>query len=281
MTDEPDDTEEPEAEAQEQEAPPPEQPAKGWSEVDEADARALGWKPRDEWKGEVPPGYIDAPREYLDRAERILPFRKLKERMEASERKHAADIASVKADQAKAYEAARKREIAAIREEMAASVRLADEDRYKAAEAKLDKLQEQPSAQTTAQPGPGTEDERLAHQWHMDNRETVSDPYRYAVANAAFMEAADKPMAERLAYASRRVAEMFGGRQAAPDPQAQRAVAAKVDQGGLARAPRKEAFDGLPEAARDVFKQEVAKGRFKDTAAERKAFHDDYMEVAR
>ena len=74
MTDEAQVTAAPDAAPQEVQAPK-------WAPEAEQEAKALGWKSPDEWKGDVPSGYIDDPTKYLERAESFTPFRKIKVRM--------------------------------------------------------------------------------------------------------------------------------------------------------------------------------------------------------
>ena len=59
----------------------------GWSESDEDIARRFGWKPRTEWKGEVPPTFVDDPREFLAGKTKVLDdFSSVKEQLEATRR---------------------------------------------------------------------------------------------------------------------------------------------------------------------------------------------------
>jgi hypothetical protein len=63
------------------------EPDAGWSESDEDIARRFGWKPRTEWKGEVPPTFVDDPREFLSGKTKVLDeFSSVKEQLDATRR---------------------------------------------------------------------------------------------------------------------------------------------------------------------------------------------------
>jgi len=66
---------------------PDDEPDQGWAESDEEIARRFGWKPRTEWKGEVPPTFVDDPREFLAGKTKVLDeFSSVKEQLEATRR---------------------------------------------------------------------------------------------------------------------------------------------------------------------------------------------------
>lgn len=277
MMDERDDIEPVEVEASEPEVTEA-APVKEWSDDDEFEAKALGWKGDDEWKGDKPAGYIADPREYLRRAETFGPFRKLKEKTDRLE-DHLRRVESIAAKQVeraqKQAEAEFNQRLAAIQSEKRRAAQEGDLERYdqlSATEARL----ERPKAEAPAPAAPVDplgDDVKAKHAW-------INDPYlrkRGAeLVDEAFGRGELPPTAspqEQVAFVEGRLRtyypHLFQTEQKAP------AKASPVDGGGIASA-RRSGFSALPQDAKDAFKRLVAQGVFKDTDEDRKFYHDEY-----
>jgi hypothetical protein len=254
-------------------------PAKEWSDDEEFEAKALGWKAPDDWKGDKPPGYIADPREYLRRAETFGPFRKIKEKLERLE-DHTRRIESVTAKQVeraqKQAEAEFNQRLNAIQAEKRKAAQEGDLERYDqlaATEARL----ERPKLDTVPPVEPPkdtlTEEVKAKHTW-------VNDAYLRRRGAELVDEAFGTGELPRTATPQEQVVFVEGRLKAyyphlfqpeqKPVPKA-----SPVDGGGIASA-RRTGFSSLPQDAKDAFKRLVAQGVFKDTDEDRKFYHDEY-----
>lgn len=254
-----------------------EAPKKEWSDDDEVEARAFGWKPPEEWQGRKPEGFIDDPRAYMDRAMTFKPFRTLKERFDSLER--TADERIRKVETA-SLEFARKQfdaQLDAIRTQKAAAVEYADVARYKALdqqEAELAKQMPQAAPQRPAQPGPDpwVEDYRKTQDgaW-INNAELRNVGARLINGNPDMLRASPQ---EQVQWAEREIRNLYPQYFSATTPRpAPRQV---VDGGGLASSRAGDDFGKLPKDAREVFNRYVKEGVVKDTKEARQEWANEY-----
>lgn len=260
------------------EAVDPPEPIKDWSDDEEFEARALGWKPKDEWKGEAPPGFIDNPRAYLDRAETFGPFRKLRERTERLE-EHLRKVESVAAKQVERAQQQAEQEYQRRLEAINAQKRKAAEegdleayDKWNAAEQRLERPRPE-AVEPVAPQDPITPDLREKHKW-------VTDPYlRHQGAQLVDQgfRSGELPKGasaqEQAEYAETRLKSYFP--HIFNPPKKDPPKPSPVEAGGVAQAAR-GGFASLPKEAKDAFKRLVAQGVFKDTDEDRKFYHDEY-----
>lgn len=241
-----------------------------WAPEVEQEARALGWKPPDEWKGDAPPsGIIDDPTRYLERAENFAPFRKLKEQNAEALRR----IEAVAAKQMERERANHAAELASIKAQKAAAVETGDIEAYTALERKEDKLREAaPDApKQTAVP----DDHRSAiEQWSVDKTWFKKDPVMTQAAAVLYGQAQADGLTDPkaiLARVDREMAEKFSAL-------APKSLKVEAVEGGLTFGSSSVAspFEKLPKDAKDAFRRFVEKGVFKDTKEDRAQYAEDY-----
>lgn len=257
-------------------------PEKQWTEADEADARALGWKAPDEWRGKVPAGYIDDPRQFRERAMSFGPVRKLIEDNEklrrdtdlSLRRMEALTDAAIKSAKARARE-----EIARLTAEQRKAAETGDVETFDALERrKSQTVRDAMDAEASyrpADPGPqpNAADAAAIEVWAAGKSWLKRDKIKTAAAVAAY----DEAMAEgfttpqaRLAYVDRIIAERF---PEAPPPRQQASVEGGMPMGAGVRA---SAFSKLPKDAREAFASQVKRGWFEDTPADRQTYAELY-----
>lgn len=240
-----------------------------WTPDVETEARALGWKAPDEWKGEVPAGYIDDPNRYLERAENFTPFRKLRERTDEAVRKIEA-VATKQFERERANHAA---ELNRIKAEKVAAVETGDIDTYRALEKQEDKLRE--AAPEAAKPSAVPDDHRSAiEQWSVDKAWFKADPIKTQAAAIIYGQAQQNGLTDPkaiLAYVDREMSKQFA--DLAP-----KAPKAEAVEGGLTFGSSSVAspFEKLPADAKAAFRRFVEKGVFKDTKEDRATYAEDY-----
>lgn len=256
--------------------PQPDQPqAPAWSDEDAEEARAFGWKSPDEWVGEIPAGYIDDPKRFLERASNFTPFRKIKERLEAREAEIARKDAEFDERARKleaVYERSRQLDRERLMAERADAVEMADRARFDAAERQLQALDApvEPPKPPAPAADPYVQEYEAKNEW-------VKNPI-LREAGARLIDAAGlngRPAAEQIAFAEAEVRKMYPAYF--PKPEAPRPAAQRVDGGGLAGgAGRASAFSTLPSEARQAFSKFVKEGLFEDNEKDRKRYADDY-----
>lgn len=244
-------------------------PAPKWSPDVEAEARALGWKPPDEWKGDLPPaGIIDDPARYLERAENFAPFRKLKEQNAEALRR----IEAVAAKQVERERAAHQEALAKIKADKIAAVEVGDIDAYKALEKREEAVRSQaPDAKSEAVP----DNHRAAiEQWSVNKPWFKADPIKTQAAAIIYGQAQQSGLTDPgaiLAYVDREMSKQFA--DLAPKATPVETVEAGLTFGsGSVASP----FEKLPKDAKDAFRRFVEKGVFKDTKEDRAQYAEDY-----
>lgn len=242
-----------------------------WAAETEQEAKALGWKSPDEWKGDVPSGYIDDPSKYLERAESFTPFRKIKERMTEVERKADERIRKLESVQEKAFE----RKLAEIQAAKIEAVEVGDVEKFKALETQQSELQK-PEAPAQDYSPHLSEIQR----WSVGKDWFKSDTIMTQAAATMYGEAQSKGLTDPkaiLAEVDRRLAETFPHKFGAKPAAMQRG--ADVEPGLTFGGGTADPLDKLPSDAKAAFARYVAKGLFKDTKEGRAAYAKDYNDA--
>jgi hypothetical protein len=241
-----------------------------WAPETETEARALGWKAPDEWKGEIPSGYIDDPNRYLERAESFAPFRKIKEQSEERFRK----LEAVTAKQVERERLAHQAELAKIKGDKIAAVEVGDVDAYKALEKREEAVRNQ-IPDDAPKPSGVPENHRSAiEQWSVGKPWFKTDPVMTNAATVLYGMAEKEGLTDpkaMLAYVDREMATKFASL-------APKAPAIEAVEGGLTFGSGSIAspFEKLPKDAKDAFRRFVDKGVFKDTKEDRAQYAEDY-----
>lgn len=247
-----------------------------WAPEVEMEARALGWKPPEEWKGDAPPtGIIDDPARYLERAESFGPFRKLKEQNAEALRR----IEAVAARQLERERQQHQATLDRIKAEKIAAVEVGDVDKYKALETREDAIRKQAPAEMAPQQAP-SEEIAAIDAWRKDRpwfgkdapdfnlllSQKAAEVYGLAVQNGI------TSYKDRLAFVDSQMATAH--------PELYRKKAAPVEnvEAGLTfgSASASSPFEKLPKDAKDAFRRFVEKGVFKDTKEDRAQYAEDY-----
>tara|TARA_R110002126_G_scaffold73946_3_gene184551 strand:- start:3821 stop:4678 length:858 start_codon:yes stop_codon:yes gene_type:complete len=275
--DQPDDQVEDVADVEQEDAAPA---APAWSDDDVEDAKHLGWKSPDDWVGDKPAGYIDDPRRYLERFERIPAVRALKEQT-AKIQKDADDRArkldALYQQQADSQRHAYESRLAEITRGQRQAASLADTDAYDRLEQEKSRLapprQEQQPEQPQADPYVSEYRASEGGKW-LDDAYLLNQGKQIIDANPDIMK---RPAQEQVAYAESKLRmlypQMFASGKPAPKPQR----AQRVDGGGLAaQLGGGTGFEKLPPDAKTQFKRFVKEGLFSDDEQGRKAYTNDY-----
>lgn len=252
------------------------QPDRNW----DAEAREMGWVPKDEFKGD-PEKWRPAD-EFVRRGEEILPIvrqqnRKLQDQLEAQKKDFADRIARMERVQEEGIKRARaeaEAELRQIRAQQREATAAGDTETFD----RLDARREQLAAEITrpAQQQPGNEQEAHdakvrafadANPWYRDNFEMAkfADDFSLWNANRNPNLSFEQNMQETLAAVAKRFPDAFsrGGASGAANGHA------AVDGGGAftgGHSP-KDIWAGIPAEARSQFKKDVARGLFKETDA--------------
>lgn len=256
--------------------PSPEPPVKEWTDDDEKEARAFGWKPPEKWVGEKPEGLIEDPRQFL---QGNRGFRILRERTEKLETEFAEKFRRLEAVTTKTVErerAAYQAKLAEIEAAKLDAVTNADREQYDRLEAQR-KAMPAPVEFDAAPAAPSVPDEV---QEYAKANEWVSNPI-LREAGAKIIDAmgyAGKPVREQLELAEREVRRIYphyftpaAPAQAAPA----RPAVQRVDGGGLGGGGAGGQFSKLPPEAKAAFARFVSQGVFKET--EKETYANDYF----
>jgi hypothetical protein len=257
------------------------QPAEApkWAPEVESEARALGWKAPDEWKGEVPGSYIDNPERYLERAENFAPFRKVKERLKDVETQAEERLRKIETVLSQNFERKRAELVAQIEQikaEKVQAVETGDVDKFKALEKREDALRkdvQEPKAEPKAEEVPRDHAAAIDN-WRADKSWFQQDKLKTQAAVILYGEAQAKGINDPqaiLRFVDAEMAKQFRD-LGEPIPPVGAAVEAGLTFGGPAASP----FDKLPADAKADFKRFVAKGVFSDTKEDRAIYAEDY-----
>ncbi len=259
--------------------PDPEPPKPEWTEAEAEEAKAFGWKAPEEWTGEKPAGYIDDPRRYLDRAENFRPFKVLKDRLTAKEAEFDERIRKLDGMSAQAMAALQAQhdaEKTRLTAQQRAAVEVGDVAQY-------DDLSKQIAAMKPVdvpkpEPKPADGPDPYVAEYAAKN-EWVKDPVLYDFARNAIDVAARSgvrwnTVAEQVAYAEAKAKEYFPHKFAAPVTQPV-PLPSRVDGGGLG-AWRSDPLARLKPEAQAQFRRDVKAGLYKDDAAGRASWAEEY-----
>ncbi len=261
--------------------PPVEDPPEWDAEV-EQEARAFNWKPRSEWEGDVPAGFIDDPRRYMERAESFGPFRKLREQMETQTRQHNESLRKIEAITAAQVKRAREqaeeqyqRDVADISARQRKAVEEGDTEAW-------DRLEQQrgtikPPEVEVPQPEPT---DPLGDIRGQKGREWLNDPVlgqqAFQIVERALRSGAltTSDATQQVDFAEKELKRYYPHLFAEDTPKPK--AASPVEGGGLAPSKKKSGFDSLPSDAKGAFKRMVGQGIFEDTAEDKEFYFNEY-----
>ena len=248
-----------------------------WSPEDEEEARLFGWKPKTEWQGELPQGYIEKPEEFLDRVKRSRIFKTMQDKLSDQERKLGAMSDKALERQRQQHEA----QLQDITAKQRRAVEEADTDAWDRLEKQKTDLQKnQPQAEPAQQQvDPYLTEYRGTEQGAWTNNPVLVQTgvqllNANPVVNGAPILAQDAKA--QVAYAEQELRKMYPAyfpSQTKPAPRQ------NVDAGGLASgAPSsaRTAFDKLPSDARQAFKRFVERGVYQDNKQDREEYANEY-----
>ena len=234
---------------------PQEAPAKTWTDDDESEARAFGWKPSTEWQGAKPDGLIESPTEWMDRVKRSKTFSTMQDRLDRQDRENAENARRLQVMNEfalKAQREAHQRELASISAQQRQAVVDADPDRYDALERQKANLQapvapvqqEQPVSQKVA-------DYRQANEW-------AQNPLIWGEMVAVVQHGLDNGHrftsdADQIAYAERHIFQKYPHLAPKKDEPPRPVRPSPVETGGLAGGRTKDGFSSLPADAKAAF----------------------------
>ena len=253
----------------------PEPKVREWTDEEAEQAKEFGWKSPDEWVGEVPAGYIDDPRRYLERADNFKPFKALKQKLAEAETNFTTRISKLESISAKALEAQKaqvQRELDAIHEQQRQAVSEADTDRFDDLEKRKRELSK---SDVAPQDGP--------HEYVAEYAKTnkwVNDPALRSIGaqliDGAGMRGA--PVEAQIRFAEQEIKRLYPHMFEAPKTETPKPKPApqRVDAGGLGGGTKASPFSKLPPEARTAFNRFVAEGIFENTEADKKRYADDY-----
>lgn len=256
-------------------------------EADAAEARALGWKSADDWKGEKPPGFVDDPTAYLERLGNTKPFRVMQDRLKKGE----ADLAA-REERLRKIEVASERALGMQRqqyEDRITQIGTAQRNAVASGDVKayddLARQREAVSKQMAPAPEQAGPDPYIAQYTASDDGAWLNDASLKAQgaaminANPAIME---RPAQEQIAYARAELGKYYPHMfpdAAAPAPR-QAARQSPVDGGGMALggSGNDGGYAQLPSDVKSQFSRFVEQGLFKNDSAGKKEFVKMYEE---
>lgn len=249
-----------------------------WTPEVEQEARSFGWKAPDEWKGEVPPGYIDDPARYLERAENFTPFRKLREKLSEVEKTSQDTLRRIEAATARQIERERAQYQAAlesIKAQKVQAVETGDVDAFKALEAREDAVRKQMQpAEAPKQDAVPRDHIAAIEQWTVGKSWFKTDPVKTQAAVILYDQAQRSGMTDPkaiLAHVDAEMAKQFADLR--PKEPTTPTVEAGLTFGGASAA---SPFEKLPKDAKEAFRRFVERGVFKDTKEDRAQYAEDY-----
>lgn len=253
-----------------------------WTDEDVEEARLFNWKAPDEWQGDKPPGYIDNPKDYLDRVKRSRIFKVMEDRAQQAETSARETMDRLEHMNQKALERQRTQheaEIKALRSQRDRAAEDGDMDEYRRlAEREQSMLDAPPTADSlpaektpTVDPEAKAYRESEAGQW-LNNPVLFNTARQLIDANPAVLA---QPAKAQIAYAEAEIRKLYPAYFPAEKKPAPRQV---VDQGGLAGTGARTAdpFAKLPAEAKAQFERFVKDGTFKNTKEDREEYANEY-----
>lgn len=257
----------------------PDVPQKAWSDDDEAEARAFGWKSPDEWQGRVPEGFIEDPRQYVERAMTFRPFRTLKERLDQTERGYEDRLRKLETLNQRALDMQRQQyeaRLEGIRQQKMQAVDMADKDQY----ARLDQ-EERRTQQAMWQTMQPPQSAPQPDPWVVQYAETPEGSWvkdtTLRTVGASLIDANPQikaaPAEQQVKWVEAELKRLYPHEFAEPEAPKVRQT---VDSGGLAGGKAGDSFSKLPKEARDVFHRYVKEGVVEDTKSARAEWAETY-----
>lgn len=256
------------------------EPVVEWSGDDEDNARMFGWKPSTEWQGEKPPGYIEDPREWMQRVERSPIFRAMEEKQERMQRDAEDSARRLEAMNQRALDIQQKqhdRELQRIAQDKRAAVQDADAAAYDRLEREETELRK--NTPQEVKPEQPQTDPWLASYTASEDGKWLQNPIlrKEAMEAVNFMPGmASATAQQQVEYAETvmREAGRLPKKEEKPKPRNM------VDSGGLGsrggKKPDAGSFEKLPSEAKTQFQRFVDQGIFEDTKTDREDFANDY-----
>lgn len=232
----------------------------------EAEAREMGWKPKDEWHGD-PDGWRDA-EEFVKRGEEFLPYvraerDRLKREREKQDKEFAERVKRLEATTRTALErqkAQHEAEVEALKARQRKAVEDGDTEAYDEAGKRLESLGAPPEVpEEEAAPEVPSE----VTEWARENPWFNTDPEMRALAVVVAGRVADTggDVKAQIAAAEAEVKRRYPERFAEPKPPRQ-----TVETGGQPPRPRTaKGVSQLPREAREAFNQFVKVGVYKES----------------
>lgn len=270
-----------------------------WSDSDADLARKFGWKPRTEWKGDVPPTFVDDPREFVASKTRALDeFSSLKDQLAATRR----ELMQLAQEQGKSQKSQAETRAAQLQEAYDKAFDMGDKKRAKEL---FDQIVEV-KAQAARAPAPEPQADPVVQQATQSSvfQDWVSQNSWYT--GASFEDAAKRhyadqigpqllqqrglnpndvlgnPQLEREFYqaVAQEVNRAYGGQK---NPMQQRGVPDVPQQSGRQSAtPQRssksqKSFASLPGEAQSAFAYYVKKGVYQDNDKDRAEYTRDFL----
>ncbi len=255
-------------------------PALAYSPEDAAEAKLFGWKPREEWLGEVPETFVDDPAKYLEGVRKSRIFRTMDEKLSQAQ-ETARRMDAMQAQQMERMRAGYEQRLEQIRGEKRKAVESADAESYDAWDKQERELERHRPVDAPQQPQPAQQEvltyaETQEGSW-LKNPALAQEAFYFLENNPAYkaLSAMDQVDAAKD-YVKRRYPRMFPAE--APKTEPQTPSAPKVDPGGLGSARSAGTkFAKLPGEAKQQFERFVKQGLFADTKADREEYANEYL----
>lgn len=253
----------------------------------EAEARAQGWVPEAEFKGDKKPAqFLDA-ETFVRRGEELTPFirkenSKLKQELSETKAEFAKRLERIERAEKKAFEAAESRhkaEIERIRSDMRAAVEAGDTKEFDRLDKMKDGLEKAaPKMEEPAKQTPEQEFEAKRDKWIGENPwfNTDFDLRKFTMEYSEFYGSAnpaksfEEVMKVTRDEVEKRFPEKFGGKK----PNGHAAVDGGSDFSGVFKGNGKSEAD-LPAEARAAGERFVKQGLYKDLKAYAKEYFND------
>jgi len=254
----------------------PAEPERVWTEDDETEARAFGWKPSTEWKGERPAGHIESPVEWMDRVKRSKTFAEMQSRLERQDMEAQETARRLNAMNETALRIQRdnfERQLTDLTAQQRAAVEVADAEAF-------DRIERQKRQLTVPQPAVAAPTEVAEYQ---RQNEWTQNPLLWQEAiqavNLGLQAGAVSDVASQIAYADRLMRQKYPHLFQKPEAPKPVTRPAAVDPGGLAARPASNGFNALPQEARAAFARFAREGLYPDTEQGRRDFMEIYNAV--
>lgn len=243
-------------------------------------AKFLGWKSPDEWQGDPPPNGFMSAEDYLERADRFVPTRKLQEKVD-----HLTGLVEQNAEtqrkmgvifenQIKAQKERHQQALESARKVQADAFESGDKEQYeRAREAENNLLKQTPTAQP-AVPQIKPEVREALDMWRADKPWFGADQEKTQRAAQIYKEAEVSGITSINAILAR-VDHVLAEEAPKPAQRKTPSVGAGLSLGG----GKAEDFDKLPSEAKGAFKKMVGQGLFEDNAEGRAQYTKDYNDA--